>query len=1313
VSEGRCSSVVRVSRWVLLWAVLFCVVPGGVVASEAALIFPGNGSLNGPKPGEGFSHLDAESVAANGFNHHVLVADSGVGKVYDFVSASDTSPGVWDGLNTPAKSFGSGRVSVAVDDATGDVYVADASDRVVDKFDGSGKLVEGFGVKGAIAGTPSELFLPPIPTPFGQGTFGITVNQATGELYVIDALHKVVDVFESSGKYVRQNVEAPGELYGGGELAGFKVPEGDFTDGLAVNDFDGRVLVSDSWDLKAYRFGLSGGFIEPAIGPFGSLFTSVAAHNSTGRVFIADGSHEVVDAFKAGKEEGAPAGHISGTPGPSNNGVAVDQATGEVYVSDNNSLSVKIFTPAVVPNVETGQASALQPTSATFNGTVETENAGNATCQFVWGTTEAFGHTAPCEPVEVPNGNGIVGVHADVSGLERDTTYYYRLEATNSNGTNNGAETETRQLITPGAGFGEEAVVGVSAESATFQARIDPNNARTVYRFEYGTTGGYGGSVPGLPGAVLSGGKGGMGVVQHVQGLSAGTVYHYRLVVLSELVGGVFTEFAGPDHTFLTQAQGQAGGGGTVLPDGRAWELVSPPDKHGARIVAINEISLVQASVGGDAITYVASAPVESEPRGNTSLPQVFSGRGAGGWVSHTIAVPHETSFGSGQGLGSEYRFFSEDLSVGVVQPFGGFPVSGSASSLSGEASEQTAFLRTNFVGGDVSQQCVGSCYRPLVSGAPGYANVPVGTVFGVHGPEHATCPPEVTCGPRFSGASPDGSHVVLVSEVGLTVGTSGGLYEWAGGVLTFVGHGETHLVSGDGSRVVFSGSGEGLEGLLMRDGSGMVQLDAAEPGCLSCGGGGGSYRGGSVDGSKVFFTDTERLTGNAGASVNEPDLYECEMVVVAGRSRCVLSDLTPVGAGGEHANVAQESSGGLLGGGVLGVSSDGSWVYFAAGGKLAAGGQEHATCEGVFGSVCNLYVRHGGVTRLVAVVSGEDYPDWAGALLYHTARVSSGGGWLAFMSERSLTGYDNRDAVSGLPDEEVYLYDGSTGVLVCASCNPSGARPTGTEYGRLKLAGRVRNWPSSQGIAANIPGWTSYVSDSSTAQALHQSRFLSDGGRLFFDSGDALVAGDVDGTEDVYEFEPVGVGSCVVGGVGFVGGSGGCVGLVSSGGGSGEESVFLDASESGGDVFFLTSARLSSADFDSSADVYDAHECSGVSPCVSVPVVPPACLTADACRATPLLQPSIFGAPSSATFSGVGNVGSLSSSSRGGRSVAQMRAERLVRALRVCGRVPRRRRALCVRRARRAYGPVSRKTGVRKTGVRVMGSSSVKRGGK
>ena len=63
------------------------------------------------------------------------------------------------------------------------------------------------------------------------------------------------------------------------------------------------------------------------------------------------------------------------------------------------------------------------------------------------------------------------------------------------------------------------------------------------------------------------------------------------------------------------------------------------------------------------------------------------------------------------------------------------------------------------------------------------------------------------------------------------------------------------------------------------------------------------------------------------------------------------------------------------------------------------------------------------------------------------TARVSPDGRYLAFMSNRSLTGYDNVDAnpaAKGARDEEVYLYDAATKLLLCASCNPNGQPPHG-----------------------------------------------------------------------------------------------------------------------------------------------------------------------------------------------------------------------------------------------------------------------------
>ena len=94
-----------------------------------------------------------------------------------------------------------------------------------------------------------------------------------------------------------------------------------------------------------------------------------------------------------------------------------------------------------------------------------------------------------------------------------------------------------------------------------------------------------------------------------------------------------------------------------------------------------------------------------------------------------------------------------------------------------------------------------------------------------------------------------------------------------------------------------------------------------------------------SSDGSKVLFTDTQRLTENAGAETSEPDLYECEIVEAnAGELECRLSDLTPSSAG-EPADV-QAGGPGRTQGAVVGASGDGSWVYFVADGVLAAGAE-------------------------------------------------------------------------------------------------------------------------------------------------------------------------------------------------------------------------------------------------------------------------------------------------------------------------------------------------------------------------------------
>jgi len=339
------------------------------------------------------------------------------------------------------------------------------------------------------------------------------------------------------------------------------------------------------------------------------------------------------------------------------------------------------------------------------------------------------------------------------------------------------------------------------------------------------------------------------------------------------------------------------------------------------------------------------------------------------------------------------------------------------------------------------------------------------------------------------------------------------------------------------------------------------------------------------------------------------------------------------------------------------------------------------------------------GAPRLVAVLSADDGSDWGasgGGPGEQTARVSPNGRWLTFMSDRSLTGYDNRDAASGKPDEEVYLYHQGTG-LTCASCNPTGARPEGYEIGNnARLNDSQGIWPSSAWVAANVPGWTGF----NVAYARYQSRYLSDSGRLFFNSSDALVPQDVNGTGDVYEYEPPGIGNCTSASVTFSERSGGCVDLISSGR-SPEESGFLDASENGGDVFFLTSAKLSPKDVDTSIDVYDAHECSGASPCPSEPVTPPTCSTGDSCKPAPTPQPEIFGAPASATFSGPGNLLAEPPPAPPKPTAAQLRAKALAVALKGCRKRylhSKNRRGACERAAHKRYGPPAKKATARKS---------------
>ena len=90
-----------------------------------------------------------------------------------------------------------------------------------------------------------------------------------------------------------------------------------------------------------------------------------------------------------------------------------------------------------------------------------------------------------------------------------------------------------------------------------------------------------------------------------------------------------------------------------------------------------------------------------------------------------------------------------------------------------------------------------------------------------------------------------------------------------------------------------------------------------------------------------------------------------------------------------------------------------------------------------------NLYLwREGEGMRFIATLAEGDGPDWSARAAGLSAAASPQGRYLAFMSERPLTGYDNRDAQRGEAAQEVFAYDAASDALACLSCEPSGARP-------------------------------------------------------------------------------------------------------------------------------------------------------------------------------------------------------------------------------------------------------------------------------
>jgi hypothetical protein len=721
---------------------------------------------------------------------------------------------------------------------------------------------------------------------------------------------------------------------------------------------------------------------------------------------------------------------------------------------------------------------------------------------------------------------------------------------------------------------GQEAS-NTAATSTTLTATIDPRGSTVSYHFEYLSEADFRANGSSFEGPIapsrepLTNANLSSGspatVAAVISGLSPETSYRFRVVAESECDG--------PGHAPCQIVGAPAAfttlGSGGGLPDGRRYELVSPAQKHGGEALP--------------AFSLISSCPTECKPPGALGTRAFPMQSAPDGDAVTYMGYPFSSTEGA--------AVFNSYLSA---RSAGGWATTAmSPALLAGKEGAHIAYST------DLREDIIEQGLPTLSSEAPpGIRNF-----YLQNAADPRVLTPLVTTTPSrplrqwaisYGGHSADFAAQFFAANEVLTGGTSYAppppapslnetdLYEWRDGSLALVNvlPGNVGVASGasfasvspdaygvaaNGRRVFWRAGGS----VYVRE-DGQITRELAHQ---------GTFVSASADGLSVMFSDG-----------------------------CLYSLLT------ETCTDLTQGHGGFLG--VAGQSTDLSTVYFVD--TSALPGRSTLGEEATRGQP-NLYIYEAGVgTRFIATLAPTDgvtgsivnLNDWDPIAALRTAEASPNGRYLAFASTRDLTGRNSVGPCSvnalgklvSAPCREVFLYEAQEGRLVCASCSPTGEAPRGNSTMR------------------RIQG---------TTEAMPQPRYLTDQGRLFFDSQDRLSPLDVNGkVEDVYESEPDWVGSCD---------RDRCVSLI-SGGTESLDSNFLamggEGEEEGNDVFFTTRGRLVPTDTDELIDVYDARVGGGFS---SDAEKQPAECVGEACQSAPLAPPALT--PSSQSFSGAGNL--------------------------------------------------------------------------
>ncbi len=889
----------------------------------------------------------------------------------------------------------------------------------------------------------------------------------------------------------------------------------------------------------------------------------------------------------------------------------------------------------------TDAAGEVTATSAVLHGAVRPEGLQFSDCELEYGltTNAGFESKAPCAPsaAEIEPDFSEHAVEAHIGGLVANATYKFRLSAENSTGSRSG-KTLTFTTVGPPQ-ISEVRARDATQSTVVLEAKIDPSGSGTSYHFEWGATNGYGSSVPADFEPYVGEGNKPVLVTAKLTGLSAKTIYHYRVVAQSS-EGSTST----PDQQAETLDT-------CGLPEDRCYELVSPPSigplATPGRSSLGGDLS-AQPSVSGGSLAYGVEDGFPGATKGALVLYQAR--REASGWTSEQISPPivardeqkSATSFPN-QTLG-----MSHDLSCGVVrsaQPIAHTP----AMELVIEAGGSNLYMRE-----------AGGIFTPITSVAP---------VNPEPGPGESAFY-------ELVGMSSDCKTVAFTTKYHYPGIPDGGgslsMYEWRDGKLQGVGvvpgpEGETataatpgtgqfshlNVVSSDGSRIFFSATRQipgnpvdpqeqGKQGVFVREGGTTTRdLSASETTTPDRG---AEYLYATPDGSRVFFRANYGLTDttSTGETTSECGPYEN---TVAG---CDLYEYNLEKARDEHPLTdlsADAAPGGAQVAGFVGASSDGSHVYFLAQGQLAPG-KGRTSAENQEDGTVSLYSAQGGQPpRFVATVTKKEAEQTVGVAAEtgqtgQTSEVSPDGRFLLFETSEHVTGYDSGSG--GAP--EAYLFDAESAAepIVCVSCRQDGQ-------------------PSQNNARVLLPS-------SGENPLFHQHALVVRAGQplVFFGSNDPLTGEAAEGEERLYEWA--------------------------------HDQVYLlaapadpaphfmgSANEDGSDVFFATDQSLSWADRDARSSIYDARIDGGFQE--PQPGAEPCNAAAEgSCQGSPAVSPSTS-TPGTANYDGPGNLVPTKASAPVSGAKHLTRAQKLAAAVKACRKLRiKRKRTLCERQARARY---------------------------